>query len=149
MFREQGVDLTDQNGIQQQEQQRQQQQYYQQQQQDQQRVYQQQQQQQQQQMQQQQQQDKQRAYEQQRQDTSQRPEMKGPQHNIDINNILAGLKTRAPDPNLDSGSNVFSEDTDSMISINSIRDMNNTSMPKRANSRRKQKSDKNVISLDI
>jgi hypothetical protein len=37
---------------------------------------------------------------------------------------------------------------DSMISISSLRDLNNTNMPKRSN-RRKNRSDKNTISLDI
>ena len=43
--------------------------------------------------------------------------------------------------------NITLED-DSMISISSLRDMQNTNLPKRTN-RRKQRSDKNTISLDI
>ena len=35
-----------------------------------------------------------------------------------------------------------------MISISSLRDLQNTNMPKKVN-RRKNKSDKNIISLDI
>jgi len=86
-----------------------------------------------------------------------RPEMRGPQ-NPEIDNILSGLKTRtvniheqqqqpqgaAPQqPGLAS----YQED-DSMISISSLKDMQNTNMPKRTN-RRKNRSDKNTISLDI
>lgn len=70
----------------------------------------------------------------------QRPEMRGPQ-NSDIDNILSGLKTRAiniQEPTVED---------DSMISISSLRDMQNTNMPKR--SRRKNGSAKNTISLDI
>jgi hypothetical protein len=70
---------------------------------------------------------------------SQRPEMKGPQ-NLDVQNILSGLKTRTVDIQQNN-------DEDSMISISSLKDMQNENAPKR--SRRKQKSDRNTISLDI
>ena len=70
-----------------------------------------------------------------------RQEMRGPQ-NSDIDNILAGLKTRTVDIHEQSGG-----EDDSMISISSLRDTQNASMPKR--SRRKQGSEKNTISLDI
>jgi hypothetical protein len=78
-----------------------------------------------------------------------RPEMRGPQ-NTDIDNILAGLKTRTVDihaaaPSASASS--FVED-DSMISITSLRDAQNGNLPKRTN-RRKQRSDKNVVALDI
>ena len=73
------------------------------------------------------------------QQTSQRPEMKGPQ-NLDVQNILSGLKTRTVDIQQNN-------DEDSMISISSLKDMQNENAPKR--SRRKQKSDRNTISLDI
>ena len=69
-----------------------------------------------------------------------RQEMRGPQ-NSDIDNILAGLKTRTVDIH-----DQINED-DSMISISSLRDAQNNSLPKR--SKRKQRSDKNTISLDI
>lgn len=69
-----------------------------------------------------------------------RQEMRGPQ-NSDIDNILAGLKTRTVDIH-----EQINED-DSMISITSLRDAQNNSLPKR--SKRKQRSDKNTISLDI
>jgi len=72
-----------------------------------------------------------------------RPEMRGPQ-NTDIDNILAGLKTRTVDIHAPT---VTTED-DSMISISSLRDAQNGNLPKRSN-RRKQRSDKNIVSLDI
>jgi hypothetical protein len=69
-----------------------------------------------------------------------RQEMRGPQ-NSDIDNILAGLKTRTVDIHEQNN------EDDSMISISSLRDAQNNSLPKR--SKRKQRSDKNTISLDI
>jgi len=88
-----------------------------------------------------------------------RPEMRGPQ-NADIENILSGLKTRTVNVNEEppsaqvqgvapeqAGFTSYQED-DSMVSITSLKDMQNTNMPKRAN-RRKNRSDKNTISLDI
>ena len=80
-----------------------------------------------------------------------RPEMRGPQ-NTDIDNILSGLKTKTVDiynPPPQSQQNIsMSMDEDSMISISSLKDMQNTNLPKKTN-RRKQRSDKNTISLDI
>ena len=80
-----------------------------------------------------------------------RAEMKGPQ-NSDIDNILSGLKTRnasqSPEHMPESVINTNYNTEDSMISISSLKDMQNTTIPKRTN-RRKQKSDKNTISLDI
>ena len=73
---------------------------------------------------------------------SQRPEMRGPQ-NTDIDNILAGLKTRT----VNIHDSAPTQEDDSMISISSLKDAQNATMPKR--SRRKQRSDKNTISLDI
>ena len=91
----------------------------------------------------------------------QRNEMRGPQ-NSDINNILSGLKTREPHQqpppeiqqnqnqtsmdNFFSTSSIIGED-DSIISISSLREMQSATQPKKH--RRKQKSDKNTISLDI
>lgn len=69
-----------------------------------------------------------------------RAEMRGPQ-TTDIDNILSGLKTRSI--NIQESA---AED-DSMISISSLRDLQNNNMPKR--SRRKNGSSKNTISLDI
>lgn len=67
-----------------------------------------------------------------------RPEMTGPK-NMDIDNILAGLKTKTIN---------ITTDDDSMMSLSSLNDIQNTTMPKKSG-RRKNKSDKNVISLDI
>jgi hypothetical protein len=69
---------------------------------------------------------------------STRPEMSGPR-NMDIDNILSGLKTKKVD---------ISNDDDSMMSISSLNDINGTMMPKKS-ARRRNKSDKNIISLDI
>jgi hypothetical protein len=74
---------------------------------------------------------------------TQRPEMRGPQ-NSDIDSILAGLKTRT----VDIHAPVVAAEDDSMISISSLRDAQNSNLPKRTN-RRKQRSDKNIVSLDI
>ena len=81
----------------------------------------------------------------QQQQQQQRPEMRGPQ-NTDINNILSGLKTREVKTN-ENISFSLNEENDSLISISSLKDMQNGNMPKRT--RRKQKSDRNVVSLDI
>ena len=72
------------------------------------------------------------------QQRSTRPEMSGPK-NVDITNILSGLKTKTVN---------IENDDDSMISISSLKDMNGVNMPKKS-SRRKNKSDKNIVSLDI
>lgn len=68
-----------------------------------------------------------------------RPEMAGPS-NTNINDILAGLKTKNVDIRSDP------KDNDSVVSISSIKDMNDMILPKKSSRR---KSDKNVISLDI
>ena len=72
-----------------------------------------------------------------------RPEMQGPR-NTDIDNILSGLKTRTVNIHEQAP---IEQDDDSMISISSLKDMNNTNMPKK--SRRRQRSDKTTIALDI
>lgn len=66
-----------------------------------------------------------------------RPEMTGPKN---IDSILSGLKTKVVN---------MSNDDDSMVSISSLKDIQNATMPKRSGSGRRNKSDKNVISLDI
>jgi len=75
----------------------------------------------------------------------QRQEMRGPQSS-DIDNILSGLKTRSV--NIHETSNDSLTENDSLISIESLKELQNTSLPKSA-SRRKNKSDKNIVSLDI
>ena len=77
--------------------------------------------------------------------TGPRPEMTGPKM-TDIDNILAGLKTKTVDIH-QPPTQEFNEG-DSMISIASLKDLQNSAMPKRTN-RRKPRSDRNVISLDI
>ena len=69
-----------------------------------------------------------------------RPEMKGPQ-NIDLDGLLSGLKTREVNIGASNGN-------ESMVSVNSLGETQNNVLPKKTN-RRKQKSDKNTISLDI
>jgi hypothetical protein len=71
-----------------------------------------------------------------------RPEMRGP-ITSDIDNILSGLKTR----NINIQETTNTED-DSMVSISSLKDIQNNNMPKRSN-RKKNSSAKNTISLDI
>lgn len=68
-----------------------------------------------------------------------RPEMTGPS-NTNINDILSGLKTKNVDIRSDP------KDNDSVVSISSVKDMNDTILPKKSSRR---KSEKNVISLDI
>jgi len=78
----------------------------------------------------------------------QRPEMKGPATS-DIDNILSGLKTRSINiQDHSKPSTQMATGDDSMISIGSLNDIQNSNVPKRSN-RRRNKSDKNTISLDI
>jgi hypothetical protein len=77
-----------------------------------------------------------------------RQEMRGPQ-NMDLNGLLSGLKTREVNIHNQTPTRVnATEENDSMISISSLKDMQNPNLPKKSN-RRKQKSDRNTISLDI
>ena len=85
-----------------------------------------------------------------------RPEMKGPS---DISNILSGLKTKTVNiPSANSNNNLggnnntsttnnTSEDKGSTISITELKELQNDNMPNRT--KRKPKSEKNTISLDI
>jgi hypothetical protein len=86
-----------------------------------------------------------------------RPEMRGPS---DISNILSGLKTKSINiPGSGSGSSgndmsLFggggasnAEEKGSTISISELKDLQNDNMPSRT--KRKPKSEKNTISLDI
>ena len=83
------------------------------------------------------------AYASERQERSQRPEMSGPK-STDIDNILSGLKTKT----INIHEQTQNTEDDSMVSISSLKDMQGTMMPRRRGGR-KNKSDKNVISLDI
>lgn len=70
-----------------------------------------------------------------------RPEMRGPQ-NVDLDNLLSGLKsTRDVKPQ------ARNDENESMVSISSLRDNQNTNMPK--STKRKQRSDKNIVAIDI
>jgi hypothetical protein len=75
-----------------------------------------------------------------REDEPKRPEMRGP--SSDIDSILSGLKTKTV--NMHEGTDL----EDSMISVSSLKDMANAGIPKKSN-RRKNRSDKNTVSLDI
>tara|TARA_X000000368_G_scaffold418516_1_gene418524 strand:+ start:98 stop:1561 length:1464 start_codon:yes stop_codon:yes gene_type:complete len=67
-----------------------------------------------------------------------RPEMRGPSsRQSEINSLLSGLKTKQI--------NVDNKES-STISIDDLKDLTNAKVPK---SKRKQKSDKNIVSLDI
>ena len=70
----------------------------------------------------------------------QRPEMRGPQ--TDIDNILSGLKTKTVDIRQETNGD------DSIVSISSLKDMQGASIPKKSR-RRNNGSNKNTISLDI
>ena len=72
-----------------------------------------------------------------------RPEMRGPQ-NVDLDDLLSGLKTRDVDPQQQRRN----DENDSMVSISSLNDNQNTNLPKRT-VKRKQRSDKNTVSIDI
>ena len=71
-----------------------------------------------------------------------RPEMRGPSTKQEsINNLLGGLKTKHININEEKDKN-----ESSTISVEDMKDLNGVKAPK---SKRKQKSDKNTISLDI
>lgn len=74
---------------------------------------------------------------------SSRPEMRGPQ--TDVDDILSGLKMKTVHIHEQTSQGVRVED-ESMISISSLKDMANAEIPKKSN-RRKPRSDKNTISL--
>ena len=76
-----------------------------------------------------------------------RPEMKGPK-NSDIDNILAGLKTKTVDIHDNENKNISNNDNDSVISINSLKSLEDATGPK-TTKRKKNRSDKNIISLDL
>ena len=72
-----------------------------------------------------------------------RPEMRGP---TEVNNILSGLKTKQVNMNSSEQDNQKDKNNLSTISVEDLRELSSTKLPK---SKRKQKSDKNTISLDI
>jgi hypothetical protein len=83
----------------------------------------------------------------------QRQEMRGPQ-SMDVDSLLSGLKKREvnihePAANPQTTNISFVDENDSMVSVISLGNASqNAQLPKRSN-RRKNRSDKNVISLDI
>jgi hypothetical protein len=75
---------------------------------------------------------------------SKRPDMRGP---TDISNILSGLKTKPVNPPVSTESVTTLEDKSSTISISELKDLQNDNLPHK--SKRRQKSDKNTISLAL
>jgi len=73
-----------------------------------------------------------------------RPEMRGPQ--TDVDDILSGLKMKTVHIHEQTSNGGVRVEDESMVSISSLRDMANAEIPKKSN-RRKQRSDKNTISL--
>ena len=69
-----------------------------------------------------------------------RPEMKGPS---DISNLLSGLKTKE----VSAEKSTMNQESNSTISISELKEISNSNMPKK--SKRRMKSDKNTVSLDI
>jgi hypothetical protein len=77
--------------------------------------------------------------------TSRRPEMKGP---TDLTDILSGLKTKTINIAENNNNSVANTNNSSTISIDDLKSIqSDVNVPKR--SRRRQKSDKNTVSLDI
>ena len=70
-----------------------------------------------------------------------RPEMKGPR-NTDIDNILSGLKKNDNVENI-----AIHKDEDSLVSVNSLSEMDKNVLPKKT--KKRNTSDKKVVSLDI
>jgi len=85
---------------------------------------------------------------------SSRPEMRGP--STDIDHILSGLKPKTVDihtnpirtPDVRASDALSDMGDDSMISISSLKDMQNNTLPKKSR-RRNNGSNKNTVSLDI
>jgi hypothetical protein len=69
----------------------------------------------------------------------QRPEMNGPR-NTNVDSILSGLKTKTVDLNK-------RRDDDSIMSVSSLKDLQDSTMPRSGKSRKG--SNKNVVSLDL
>jgi len=81
------------------------------------------------------------------QDRITRPEMRGPSvvpsQNQNIASLLNGLKAKQ----FDNNSNEMTTNEMSTISIEDLKDLTNAKIPTK--SKRKQRSDKNIVSLDI
>ena len=75
-----------------------------------------------------------------------RPEMKGPRTD-NIDDILSGLKTKPDTKNIEMNIHEKKNDEDSIVSVSSLKDLDNNTMPKK--SKRRNRSDKVVVSLDI
>lgn len=79
-----------------------------------------------------------------------RPEMRGPQ-TTDIDQLLSGLKTKSPVPDVQMEEVMTTKSggaNESIISLSSLKDLDNTEVPKKVR-KRQNRSDKNTVSLDI
>jgi hypothetical protein len=80
----------------------------------------------------------------QQQNAPKRPEMRGPQNDVD--DILSGLKMKTINIHEQPTHSGIRVEDESMVSISSLRDMANMEVPKKTG-RRKNSSEKNTISL--
>ena len=84
--------------------------------------------------------------------TISRPEMKGPQTSPDLENLLSGLKPKASTPavvetvSVPQTSNTMG--SESIISVSSLKDLDNAPMPKKTR-KRNTSNRNNTVSLDI
>ena len=86
--------------------------------------------------------------------TISRPEMKGPQTSPDLENLLSGLKPKIPTPAAVAEPPVSVQQTtstmgsESIISVSSLKDLDNAPMPKKTR-KRNTSNRNNTVSLDI
>jgi hypothetical protein len=85
------------------------------------------------------------------QQPAQRPEMKGPQISPEISNILSGLKPKSESQQFDNTTTTQVETvaTNSVISVSSLKDLDNVSLPKKSKRRHNNSNRNNTVSLDI
>ena len=87
------------------------------------------------------------------QSSQKRPEMKGPQISPEISNILSGLKPKNEEPISqlvnDNSGQVENLASNSVISVSSLKDLDNVSLPKKSKRRHNNSNRNNTVSLDI
>lgn len=76
-----------------------------------------------------------------------RQEMRGPQNVVDINQLLSGLKTKQTVEEEFNNGNSNGNGSESIVTVSSLKDLDGTKMPTKI--RRRNKSDKNTVALDI
>ena len=81
----------------------------------------------------------------------QRAEMKGPQISPEISNILSGLKPKSESQQFDNTTTTHVETVanNSVISVSSLKDLDNVSLPKKSKRRHNNSNRNNTVSLDI